>query len=147
VKRLLIIPELDNIEDDLELVDKYNLGFEYNDFFDPYILDNDKKISELKEKYSSNKLPNYTTMHAALSRTSLTDWAEKLGKYVKHVHINDNDQVSDLHLAWGKGVIDRNEFYKCYDKYMSDATILLETRGIENKVNSIKQLKEDGFMD
>ena len=83
--------------------------------------------------------------HAALSKTEPGEWAKRLGRYVKHVHINDNDLISDLHLAWGEGKIDREGFYRSYDRYMSDATVLVETKTIENKLSSLKKLKEDGF--
>ena len=73
-------------------------------------------------------------------------WAERLGKYVKHVHINDNDLVSDLHLAWGDGQINREVFYKSYEKYMNKATVLIETSSMENKIRSIEVLKKEGFI-
>lgn len=84
--------------------------------------------------------------HAALSDVKPELWAERLGKYVKHVHINDNDLVSDLHLAWGDGKIDRVVFYECYEKYMNTATVLIETSSVENKIRSIEVLKKEGFI-
>ena len=84
--------------------------------------------------------------HAALSKVNPEIWAEKLGKYVKHVHINDNDLVSDLHLAWGDGKINRAKFYECYEKYLKKATILIETNSYENIDKSLKVLKEEGFI-
>lgn len=84
--------------------------------------------------------------HAALSDVKPELWAERLGKYVKHVHINDNDLVSDLHLTWGDGKIDRVVFYECYEKYMNTATVLIETSSMENKIRSIEVLKKEGFI-
>ena len=84
--------------------------------------------------------------HAVLSKEEPRNWAESLGKYVKHVHINDNDLVSDLHLAWGDGEIDRNEFYECYEKYMKGAAVLIETAPYESKLRSVELLIEEGFL-
>lgn len=84
--------------------------------------------------------------HAALTAVSQREWTEKLGKYVRHIHINDNDLTSDLHLAVGDGMIDWNEFYGLYDNYMGKATILIETSSIENQRRSIERLISDGFM-
>ena len=85
--------------------------------------------------------------HASLSKTAPEEWAERLGRYIKHVHINDNDGISDLHLAWGDGVIDRKTFYECYDRYFEGATVLVETTGTERTERSLRMLKEEGFLD
>lgn len=85
--------------------------------------------------------------HASLSKTEPTVWAARLGRFVKHIHINDNDGISDLHLAWGDGVIDRKRFYKDYETYMKGATVLVETSAFENAVKSLRKLNEEGFLD
>lgn len=257
MRQFLIIPDRSYLEECLELAAKYNLGFEYNDFFNPDILDDAEKLSEIMNHYKKYKLPEYTTLHgaffdvlpfsvderirrisderirqsltvarqigagavvfhtnynpflnaesyikpwiqtniaywsgileefpdvniylenmfdttpdlmvalsealckysnygvcldyahASLSEVAPEIWAERLGRYVKHVHINDNDLVSDLHLAWGDGKINRSHFYECCEKYMKNATILIETSSMKNKVNSLEVLKKDGFI-
>ena len=74
------------------------------------------------------------------------DETEELKEYVKHIHLNDNDLKVDTHLAWGSGEINRSQFYNCYDKYLSDATILIETVDIPDQRASLRQLEEDGFI-
>lgn len=258
MKQILIVPDINNLDADIELADKYSFGFEYNDFFYPDVLDDENKLNEIIEKYKRYKLPEYSTVHgaffdvipfsidskireisklrieqsidvalrlgakavvfhtnynpflnssayvegwikeniriwseviekhpniniylenmfdmtpdimlrlgeelsrydnfgicldyahASLGKVEPHIWAEKLGKYVKHTHINDNDLISDLHLAWGNGQIKRELFYESYEKFMSGATVLIETSLIENKLDSIKVLKEEGFID
>lgn len=100
----------------------------------PNILDDEAVQSGLIEEYKAAGLsPNanfgicFDYAHAALTAISQREWAEKLGKYVRHIHINDNDLQSDLHLAVGDGKIDWNEFYGLYDEYMDKATIPIET--------------------
>lgn len=94
--------------------------------------------------------PNYGVCldyaHAAISKTDPAAWAGQLGKYVKHIHINDNDLVSDLHLAWGDGAIDRGSFYAAYEKYMEGASVLIETNSSEKITRSIERLKSEGFI-
>lgn len=257
MKQLLIIPSVDALQEISKLAKDYSLGYEYNEFFVPSVLDDENKIDEIIRQYDSMDKPKYCTMHgaffdvipfslddkikevanlrieqsieiakkigasavvfhtnfnpflnseeyidkwievnkeywtrvlekytdisiylenmfdttpdvierlskelckyenygvcldyahAALSKVNPEIWAEKLGKYVKHVHINDNDLVSDLHLAWGDGKINRAKFYECYEKYLKKATILIETNSYENIDKSLKVLKEEGFI-
>ncbi|MBQ9136030.1 MAG: sugar phosphate isomerase/epimerase [Lachnospiraceae bacterium] len=257
MKQLLIIPDKNQMESCLGLAKEYNLGFEYNDFFEPDVLDDNAKLKELIEGYTRYDLPAYTTVHGAffdvlpfsidrkireiaelrveqsietakrlgakavifhtnynpflntkeyvkawldtntaywrgvlarhadmniylenmfdttpdvlevlsdnlseyrnygvcldyahafLSHKEPEVWAKKLGRFVKHIHINDNDGVSDLHLAWGDGKINRHKFYECYEKYMKNATILLETSRMVNKIRSLEMLRLE-FLD
>jgi len=257
MKKLLIIPDRNDIKNTFDLQKEYNLGFEYNDFFMPDILDDVEAQERIINDYKSNDLPECTTMHgaffdvapfsvdkkikevsllrinqslavarkigasavvfhlnynpflnteeylksfikqnieiwqdilssnkdvniylenmfesdplvikqiaeglkhnnnfgicfdwahASISRTKPVEWAKALGEYVKHVHINDNDLISDLHLAWGSGKVDRFSFYECYEKYFNDATVLIETNSFENKKKSLEQLKRDKFI-
>lgn len=94
--------------------------------------------------------PNYGVCldyaHATLSDVAPEVWAERLSRYIKHVHINDNDLVSDLHQAWGDGKIDRVKFYESYEKYMKGASVLIETTPMANKVVSLEMLMKEGFI-
>lgn len=257
MKQLLMIPDRYHLEADMELAKQYSLGYEYNDFFNPSVLDNKKEQSEIVKGYQDTYLPQYATLHgaffdvipfsldekikeismlrieqsisaaqklgasavifhtnynpflnsssyisewisqneriwsgilekhpdisiylenmfdttpdimeelssrlcrhqnygicldyahAALSKVAPLGWAKRLGKYVKHVHINDNDLVSDLHLAWGDGKIDRHVFYEAYEQYMNGASVLVETSSYENKKRSLEMLVKEGFI-
>ncbi|MCR4648755.1 MAG: sugar phosphate isomerase/epimerase [Lachnospiraceae bacterium] len=251
MNRYLIIPDIDKIDEYLELAKKHNLGFEFNDFFSPtmlsddeacserinlykkfdlpdlltshgdffdvYVFSNDDEIAEISKKriYQSMEVaksigagkvvfhtninsaiakdvyferwvesnescfrdvcsdyPEITVLmenmfdydsralyelskkmedvenfgicldyaHAFLSKEKPGEWVLKLKKYIKHVHINDNDGEFDLHLAVGSGKIDWDEFKKYRDEYFPDATILIEVNGIEKIKDSIKYL-------
>ena len=259
MKQVLIIPDRNNLSDCLKLAGEYKLGFEYNDFFVPDVLDCEDKTNEIIGIYEKQKLPvAYTTFHgafydvnpvsadskikavselrveqsigiarrmgasavvfhtgynpflnsegyvngwvaagvaywssvlernpginiylentfdttpdvltrlserlhgydnygvcfdyahASISQVKPEIWAERLAQYIKHVHINDNNGISDLHLAWGDGCINRDVFYKCYEKYMNNASVLIETSLHEAKLRSLEVLKKDGFLD
>lgn len=257
MKQVLIIPDRNHMIECLELVEEYGLGFEYNDFFLPAVLDDDERENNILEEYGKYSLPEYTTVHGAffdvipfsmdakireisnlriqqsirmaerigakavvfhtnynpflntsgymdswleanvqywssvletcpdmniylenmfdttpdlleelserlsgyrnygvcldyahafLSKEAPEIWAERLGRFVKHIHINDNDGVGDLHLAWGEGRINREKFYECYEKYMDGATILVETSSVEDKIRSLERLRSDSFL-
>ncbi len=65
-KKFLIIPNATRIDGYLELAEKYGLGFEYNDFFLPGVLDDEEALEAGKKLYGSlPKLPDYCTMHGA----------------------------------------------------------------------------------
>ncbi len=256
MKQLLIIPEQAEYEECINLSKEYNLGFEYNDFFQPDLLDDEKKVENIICEYKKQELPKLTTLHGAffdvipfsvdkkireiadlrieqsiaaakklgakavifhtnytsflnsesyidnwikinteywslklqkhkdiniylenmfdaspylleklslnlckynnygvcldwahafLSDTNLEEWVKSLSSFVKHIHINDNDGVSDLHLAWGDGVIPRELFYEYYEKYMNGATVLIETSTMDNKRRSLEKLRIEGF--
>ncbi len=258
MKKFLIIPNLNDLTSGLELAEKYDLGFEFNDFFYPDILDDKSARDAIISKYKSAGLPGYCTLHgaffdviafspdkkireisdlrikqsigaaeeigakavvfhtnynpflnsavyikdwlnknaeywdgilnafpdmniylenmfdntpkimtllakilsahsnfgicldyahASLTKVSGREWMESLGPYTRHMHINDNDFVSDLHLAVGNGLINWNEFYSLYNSYIKDSTILIETSSVENQQRSIERLLHDKFMD
>lgn len=253
----MIIPKISELTTSLELAREYDLGFEFNDFFMPNILDDEAVQNKIIGEYKTSALPEYCTLHgaffdvipfspderiraigdmrirqsvsaarkigakavifhtnynpflsapayvkgwieqnaaywngilsefsdmniylenmfdsapdimmelaeqlcgnenfgicfdyahAALTTIPQREWTEKLGKYVRHIHINDNDFQSDLHLAVGDGKIDWDEFYELYENYMNNATILIETSSLENQRRSVERLILDGFM-
>lgn len=65
MSNFLIIPQLENIGESLSFAEEYGFGFEYNDFFSPDILDDEKKLEEIVRQYRSVGLPERCTMHGA----------------------------------------------------------------------------------
>ena len=56
----------------------------------------------------------------------LEKWFEKLAPYIKHLHINDNDGISDLHRPVGKGKLDWNKFKEQIRQNSIESSILVE---------------------
>ena len=72
----------------------------------------------------------------------IEDWVKMLAPYVKHLHINDNDLQSDLHLPLGEGKIDWKQFREFYETYFSDASVLIEVTGLERAKKSLQFLEK-----
>ena len=258
MKQGLMIPDRNRLEESLKVASEYGAGFEYNDFFVPDILDDEKKRQDVMTAYKHRRLPEYCTLHGAfydvipfsadvrirevatlrigqsmeaagemdakavvfhtsynpalnsetyverwietnvrfwsevldrypetyiylentfeaspvlfeklserlgkyenygicldyahacLSKTAPDEWAKRLSPFIKHIHINDNDGISDLHLAWGDGILNRETFYRCYETYLQGSTILVETGKLEDTIRSLGKLKEEGFLE
>ncbi len=82
--------------------------------------------------------------HAYLSGCDIQDWINALAGHIKHIHINDNDGIEDLHLQVGSGIIDwtilnEKELFEC------DPSVLIEVSGREKLEGSYDYLKRTGF--
>ena len=72
MKRISIIPQRDNIEESLRLSREYNAAFEYNDFFLPFVLDDEAKKKEIIDFYKGlDRDRSEDTMHGAFLDVTL----------------------------------------------------------------------------
>lgn len=103
---------------------------------EPYILEKTAK--------ALSDIPNFGLCldyaHAALTNTPVEEWVKELAPYIRHIHINDNDLQSDLHLAIGDGKIDFAEFLYLMDKYGIDVSALIEVNGADKARRSLEFL-------
>lgn len=84
---------------------------------------------------------DYAHAHVFGNPERIDEWVKALSPYIKHVHINDNDFVSDLHLPVGAGRIDWQHFKRLYQEYMSKASVLIEVKGVEAIEQSLQALQ------
>lgn len=122
-----------------KLLDEYrDINIYLENMFDssPDIL---RKISERLVKHQNYGIC-FDYAHASISPTPVDVWVESIGKYVGHIHINDNDLKNDLHLAVGTGKIDWERFRIYYYKYFRECTVLIETDSPANQVQSLKYI-------
>ena len=81
--------------------------------------------------------------HASISNIKPVEWLKNLAPFIKHMHINDNDFVNDLHLTLGKGQIDWQEFRTELKTLLENGemkempSILLELKSLESFEESI----------
>ena len=83
---------------------------------------------------------DYAHAHAFGEPNEIEDWVKNLAPYVRHMHINDNDFISDLHLAVGDGRIDWKDFCRYYETYFPKASVLIETKGMEKIRKSLEYI-------
>lgn len=69
--------------------------------------------------------------HASLTACPTERWAESMGPFVGHIHLNDNDGISDLHRVPGEGIMDYAKFARLADRYFPEVPVLLELNGAE----------------
>lgn len=84
---------------------------------------------------------DYAHAHAFGEVWQIEEWVRALAPFIRHIHINDNDFMSDSHLALGDGKIDWNKFKKYYEEYFSKASVLIEVTGSEKIKSSLEYLK------
>ncbi|MDE7223752.1 MAG: sugar phosphate isomerase/epimerase [Acetatifactor sp.] len=77
-----IIPEIDRIEEYAELAMQYELGFEYNDFFNPDLLDDKAGIQGRIRRYRQLGRPEKTdTMHGAFYDIVPFSWDSGISRH------------------------------------------------------------------
>ena len=72
--KYLIIPARENMDESINLSLQYHLGFEFNDFFVPTVLQDEKKYRAIRDFYQSKPLPELTTQQTAL-HMDVTRWS------------------------------------------------------------------------
>ena len=129
----------------LSLIEKYkDIEIYIENMFDlePYLL------KELVKRINHPRVGVCLDIaHASISNVKLSEWFNVLGKYIKHIHINDNDKIVDSHSEIGKGCIDFKEAYEYINKLDNNISILIEISDYNKTVNSIKYLKEGAYFD
>lgn len=91
--KFLIIPKLDELSESLALAEEYGFGFEYNDFFIPDVMDDEKLTDEIVSRYKAQKLPEYCTMHGAFFDVLVFSRDKKIRK------ISEERVVTSLDIA------------------------------------------------
>lgn len=81
--------------------------------------------------------------HAQVFGYDIDDWMEQLGRFVKHMHINDNNLVEDLHQSVGCGQIDWTLFNEKMRDVQMDATVLIEVKNIDLQKTSLEYMQKN----
>lgn len=101
------------------------------------------RLGEQMKEYSNFGIClDYAHAHVFGNEEDMEVWVKTLAPYVKHLHINDNDFITDMHLAVGDGKIDWQRFKAYYEQYLSHASVLLEVTGIEKTIQSLKAVSQ-----
>ena len=65
MRQFLMIPDMQNLRESVSLAETYGLGFEYNDFFHPDVLDDEERLQRCFAAYQAAPQPKYCTLHGA----------------------------------------------------------------------------------
>jgi sugar phosphate isomerase/epimerase len=107
-----IIPNLDQLDEYLSLSKKYNLGFEYNEFFMPDFLDNeDKAVKTILEYQSLNRKND--TLHGVFFDIVLDSMDKKI-RDISLERVKSSLRVASMLKC--KGVV----FHTNYNTWMKD---------------------------
>lgn len=82
--------------------------------------------------------------HAQVFGGDPQPWVEQLGPYVRHMHVNDNDGLDDLHAAVGDGVIDWAFFNRLLVDRDMHPSVLIEVKDLDAQRRSLEFMREAG---
>lgn len=125
--RLLIVSKRDGLSEYQRISEEYQVSYEINDFFEPDILEDEKKINEIIEDYLKAGIPSESTLHGAfydlavfspdakireiseLRMRQSMEIAERLG--VKGVVFHTNINPALENACYSKNAIDKTAEY------------------------------------
>lgn len=100
--RFLIVSRVERLAEHLELAEKYNVGFEINDFFDPQLLDDEKRQQVVIDRYLKAGLPEGSTMHGAFFDVTVFSNDAKI-REISNLRMHQSMEIArKLHV---KGVV------------------------------------------
>lgn len=83
--------------------------------------------------------------HANLSKVNIDEWINAFSGGIKHIHINDNDGLEDLHLALGEGIIEWSVL-KRPELSLQNPSVLIEVSGRDRFNKSVEFLTGRGLL-
>ncbi|MCR5646905.1 MAG: sugar phosphate isomerase/epimerase [Acholeplasmatales bacterium] len=131
--RYHIIPKLNELDKYLELSKQYNLGFEYNEFFIPSILDDEKRLNEIIDEYKKLNRSN-DTLHGVFFDITLDSQDEKI-KNISYERVRESMVIASKLKC--KGVI----FHTNYITWMKDEPY--RNRWVELNAKAYLKLAEE----
>jgi len=91
------------------------------------IFNNPKTMKKVIDDFNSSYLKVTLDLgHANLTKFPVIKYIEELKDNIKHIHLNDNDGIEDLHLVYGKGNLDSNNLIKRIKNIGFDGVGILE---------------------
>ncbi|MDE6910342.1 MAG: sugar phosphate isomerase/epimerase [Lachnospiraceae bacterium] len=83
--------------------------------------------------------------HAAVTDIAGEQWVEALAPYIRHMHINDNDRINDLHQEIGAGKIDWQAFDSQMRRFQVASSVLIEMKDLGRQRRSMEYLKKNNL--
>jgi len=146
MNRVLVVSNIDRVDEHKEIALKYNVGFEYNDFYVPDIINDDEKVREIIDRYKAAGVPGYCTLHGAFY--DVTVFSED--KNIRDISYKKMEQSMEIAKEIGaRGVIfhtNVNPYLvsEAYDKRVVEITVNVLERLLE-KYSNIEIYLENMF--
>lgn len=133
MNRVLVVSNIDRVDEHKEIALKYNVGFEYNDFYVPDIINDDEKVREIIDRYKEAGVPEYCTLHGAFY--DVTVFSED--KNIRDISYKKMEQSMEIAKEIGaRGVV----FHTNVNPYLVSVTY--DKRVVEFTVNVLEKLLE-----
>ncbi len=84
--------------------------------------------------------------HAHLSEVPVCEWIAMLAPHIRHIHINDNDGITDGHLPLGEGRIAFEPVLGSIREHCKAASILIEVKGLEEQKKCFDYLQDRSLL-
>lgn len=81
--------------------------------------------------------------HAAITNIPGEEWVKALAPYIRHMHINDNDKINDLHQEIGTGQIEWHAFDNEMIRFGVESSVLIEMKDLERQRRSMEYLEKN----
>jgi sugar phosphate isomerase/epimerase len=125
-----------------EIASKNGLQFAMEMRAGDFISSVDGTIGIFNDTQSENIGMVYDVAHAHAISEYLDLGIYKLGKYLKLVHLSDNDGTRPYHYQPGKGNIDFKNIIDTLKKVNYDGYVVVDISGIENIIDEAVKMKE-----
>ena len=132
--KFLIVSNIERLQEHLAISKKYGLGFEYNDFYKPEVINNASEKKNIINKYLAADLPDYSTLHGAFFDVIVFSYDEKIRE------ISEKRIIESMEIArkiGAKGVV----FHTNANPFL--AFMEYENRTIEMTINFFSGLLEN----
>ena len=83
----------------------------------------------------------YDRAHAEVCGGGPAGWLEALAPNIRHMHVNDNDGLTDRHDPVGDGVIDWRAFDAALRARGVEASVLVETTDLDRQRRSLEYMR------
>ena len=115
---IYIIPDAEKLSECVDFSRKHDLGWEFNDFMLPIVLDDEKKRSFLIEKYRSADMPERLSLHGAFLDVTVHSGDAKI-REVSDYRVNQSIDLART-LGCGKVIFHTNIIPNFLDKSYCD---------------------------
>lgn len=119
--QIFIIPDLNDIEECCAFSEENNLGWEFNDFMLPNVLDDTEKIERIISQYSFHELPQVRNTHGAFLDITVASSDSKI-RAASDFRVNQSIELAER-MGCGAVIFHTNFIANFTDKHYVDGWV------------------------